>query len=272
MGRDSQTDIHGGGHGYRRSSLLRPARAVWGIVAGEGTSRAHQFQPVGGTQASGGGVDGAAVVAQTVLPGNSVAGRHGDEGVGRAGIQAVADHDPGFRPRINALHRGNAGDDGEVDAVGRHINVAEGVRRAPDVSPGSIHREGAVGEILAAGQTHCPQVLRHPRRQHVGRRHRAGRRRVRALADAVRCRHHVVIPCASRQIGVHVSGPQHGGDVRVSPAAGGDSPDDVVGRVAARLPRQPHLLNAGRRRQTCRRRRRRGRPTRRAHIVERRRA
>src|ERR1017187_8985470 len=99
---DGKADIRYGDIGQRRASKLRPIGAIRGTVSGECAATPHELDPVRGA-AAGRVVVAAPTVARTVLPGHAVARRHSIERVGRAGIQAVTDHHPGFRPAINVL-------------------------------------------------------------------------------------------------------------------------------------------------------------------------
>ncbi len=113
-----QTDNHVVRHRDGRGSLLCPVRAIRGTISRKGASTAHQLHPVGRVQSGGLVPTGAAAGARTVLPGHAIARCQGNKGVGRAGVQTLADHDSGFRPRIDVLHEDDAGNDGAIPSQG----------------------------------------------------------------------------------------------------------------------------------------------------------
>ena len=98
MAGDRQTNQSARSHGERRRPLLRPVHAIQRTVCGEHVSIPHKFDPIGRAQAVGVVPACCAAGAGTVLPSHAVARRHPAEGIGRAGIQTLANHDAGFRP------------------------------------------------------------------------------------------------------------------------------------------------------------------------------
>ena len=83
------------------------------------------------------------------------------------GIQRLPDHEAGFRPRRDVLHRRHARDDRSV-ARQRLVDEMKCVCRAPDVGAGAGHRVDAVGERGAPRQPDAADIRRDP-----GRRQRA---------------------------------------------------------------------------------------------------
>ena len=229
-----QTHIRRGRHRERVRSLRRPVRAIRGIVSGERISIPHELDPIRRGQAAGGGVAAAAARARAGLPSHAVARSHRDKGIRRIRIGAFADHDTGFGPGINVLHRDDAGNHGAISGDG-HIGKAEGVGRAPDVRPGASHREHAAAVIRAACQSHRAHVQRHPRiwQRHIRHRFRAvgGRHATNDGAD------HVVVVQADGGDSVSIIGcGQAAGNGRVRTATTGRTLDVVTRRIGQRVP------------------------------------
>ena len=172
MGGDRQSGIRGREAGQRRASNQSPVRSIQRTVSAERAAIPHQLDPARRAHAGHHVGAGAAAVARSVLKSHPVVRCHGHEGVGRAGIQTVADHDPGLGPRIDVLHRGDAREDGAIGAVGL-THKTKRVGRAPDVAPGGGHGEHTVGHHgigvgCAADNAHRPDVLRRPQPRQVG--------------------------------------------------------------------------------------------------------
>ena len=90
-----------------------------------------------------------------------IARHHANKGVGRVGVQTVANHHPALRVRARGLLLADPRNEGAIVAHGL-INIMERIGCAPNVTPGREHREHAGVIDRATGHARGPDVPRPP--------------------------------------------------------------------------------------------------------------